>query len=174
MFVSSISFSQVEIDSAETAKLQGFQFGGLYRSAISANAGGVSGLVGITYDLLLSKHWNFEIGGGYPGAGFGFTYYPIEVERSKARFHISQRNAIVGQAFGRPTRMQYALCFGLTQFGTRKWNWGLDVGPMYEHTLDSFDFIAPENGPIGFMFNLKAGYRFSFKAWKRARELNSK
>ena len=66
------------------------------------------------------------------------------------------------------------LCFGLTYFGTGRWNWGLDLGPMYEHSTSSFDQTIPETGPFNLMFNFKAGYRFSFKAWKRVREIEGK
>jgi hypothetical protein len=168
---SALTYSQTELDSAGLKDLKSYEFAGVFRSALSANFGGVSGVIGITYDVLLSEHWGFEVGGGYPGAGFGFTYCPFKVERSKGKFHISQRNLIFGRAFGDQAKVQYGLCIGITQFGTKRWNWGIDVGPMYEHTINSFDQITPENGPVSFMFNFKAGYRFSFKYMKRKKEL---
>jgi hypothetical protein len=176
LFISSLcfasfTFSQVEIDSAETAKIQSFQTGGLYRSAVSANFAGVAGVIGVSYDYLLSQHWSFEVGGGFPAAGFGFTYYPWKISRSNERFHIAQRNVLFYGNWEPEIKIQYALCFGLTYFGKSRWNWGLDVGPMYEHSTTSFDHIKPANGPVGFMFNFKAGYRFSFKVWKRVREI---
>lgn len=168
------SFAQETIDSAEVKKLQSYEFSGVFRSAVSANFGGIAGIIGVSYDFFMSEHWGFEIGGGYPGAGFGFRYYPYKIERSKGKFYIAQRNVIFGKSLGKETKMQYGLCFGVTHFGTNRMNYSLDLGPMYEHTVDTFDYISPENGPFNIMFNFKVGYRFSFKYMKRKRELEAK
>lgn len=52
------------IDVAEVSELQQYEFGGVYRSAVSINAGGVGGLVGVSYEALLSQRWRFEMGIG--------------------------------------------------------------------------------------------------------------
>ncbi len=161
------SFGQVEMDSARVNDLKNFEFGGLYRSAVSANFSGVTGLIGGTYDVLLSKNWAFEVGGGFPGMGVGFTCFPWSVERGKERFHIAHRSVFF---FGpwEPNKYQHALCFGITFFGQKRWNWGIDLGPVYEHSTSSFEYLDNNNpnSPFNLMLNFKAGYRFSFKAMR--------
>jgi len=84
--------AQVEIDSATVRKLQGYEFGGVYRSALTFNIGGVTGIAGVTYDVLIAKKMGFEIGGGFLGGGVGFTYYPFGIKREKKKFHITLKS----------------------------------------------------------------------------------
>lgn len=171
LFIAGHCFSQVELDSARVNDLKNFEFGGLYRSAISANFSGVTGLVGVSYDALLSKKWSVELGGGFPGMGAGFTFYPWAVERGKERFHIAQRSVFFFAPW-EPNKFQHAICFGVTFFGKKRWNWGIDLGPVYEHNTSSLNYLdnGNPNSPFNLMLNFKAGYRFSFKAMKYNRK----
>lgn len=163
-------WGQAQVDSSLHNDLKAFELNGLYRSAVSANFSGVTGLIGLSYDVLLSKKWAFEIGGGFPGAGAGFTWFPWPVERGKERFHIAQRSVFFFAPW-EPNKFQHALCFGLTFFSEKPWNWGIDLGPVYEHSTSSLEYLGLNNpdANINLMLNFKAGYRFSFKAMKYKR-----
>lgn len=168
------SMAQNEVDSATVAKLKKQEFGGIYKSSISANVGGTSGIIGGSFEHFVNPHLQFEIGAGFPACGIGINIYPWAVKRGSERFMLSYK----GVYFNSPWRLpvyQHALVVGLTFFTDRKWNWTLNVGPMYVHSTNSFDFIPPEGeSPISVMINFKWSYRFSFQAIKRNRELNKK
>ncbi|MEO9531274.1 MAG: hypothetical protein ABJG68_11880 [Crocinitomicaceae bacterium] len=170
-FICFVALGQEEIDSTTVKELKSYEFAGVYRSSVSAHFGGVTGLIGFSYDFLLSRRWAVEVGCGYPATGFGFKFYPFKIERSKERFHIAQRSVLFAASWEGSPKIQHGLSFGLTFFATNRWNWGIDLGPMYEHSTSSFDQIKPEKGPFNLMFNLRAGYRFSFRYMKRKREL---
>ena len=165
------SFGQVEIDTARVKADQKHEFAGVYRSSVSAHFGGVPGVIGFTYDFLLSRRWAFEVGGGFPAAGLGFKFYPFKIVRAKERFHIAQRSIFFAAPWEDQAVFQHAISIGLTFFGNNRWNWGLDLGPVYEHNVGTFQPNLPENGPFNLMINLRGGYRFSFKVMKKNREL---
>jgi hypothetical protein len=169
-------FSQVEIDSATVKKLQGYEFGGVYKSALSLNVGGVTGIAGITYDLLIAKKMGFEIGAGYLGGGIGFTYYPFGIEREKKKFHIVLKSSFTDLPW-RPQLFMHSLSFGGTWFTINKFNIAADIGPGYAHTPASFTYYNPNPSTthqIYLNLTFKISYRFSFKLMKRRWELNNK
>jgi hypothetical protein len=67
IFIAYLGFSQTEIDSATVRKLNTYQFGGVYKSAVSLNVGGVTGIAGFSYDYFISDHWRFQAGSWIPG-----------------------------------------------------------------------------------------------------------
>ena len=57
------------------------EFAGVYKSSISFELGGKSGLAGVSYDLLLSRKWRMGLGLGFPAAGADVKFYPFGVKR---------------------------------------------------------------------------------------------
>lgn len=163
--------SHAQLDTNRVRELQKFEFEGVYRSTISVNVGGVTGIVGVSYDVLLSRHWQFECGLGFPAIGFGFSYYPFSIKREEKKFKVAYRSLLI--AFPINTLLVYhSIGFGLTFFTRNKWNVGFDVGGAYVHSGTSFDYQPPSNLPFHISGNLKAGYRFSFRVMKRRKELD--
>lgn len=167
-------FSSAQIDTAEVRKLQKYEFGGVYKSSVSANFLGLGGAVGISYDYLLSPHWRLEVGTGWKGTGFGFDLFPWKVKRGQVRFRLNLRNNIY---FSSDNLVVHSFAPGLTWFARFRWNFGIDVGAGYVHTTQSiapYDF-TPDDFLSAYIlhptFNVKVGYRFSFKMMKRRREL---
>ncbi len=166
------SWGQNEIDSATVADLKSTEFGGLYKSSISVNVGGTSGFIGGSFEHFVNPHLQLEIGGGFPACGIGLNVYPWKVKRASERFMIAYKGVYLNTPWRLPV-YQHAIVVGLTFFTEKKWNWTFNVGPMYIHSTDNFNFIPPEgDSPMSAMLNIKGSYRFSFEVMKRKRELN--
>lgn len=160
-----------QIDTNRVRQLQKFEFEGVYRSTLSVNIGGVAGIIGVSYDVLLSRHWQFECGLGFPAFGYGFSYYPFSVKREKKKFKVAYRSLLIAYP-STELLVYHSIGVGLTFFTRNKWNLGFDVGAAYAHTASSFDYEPPTNLPFHISGNLKAGYRFSFRVMKRRKELD--
>ena len=175
LVVAITSWAQTEIDSATVKKLNTYQFGGVYKSAVSVNGGGVTGFAGFTYDYLLNQHWRLEAGFGYYSVGFGFDYYPWAVQREKSRFKINLRNSLFWPVS--LNALFHSLGFGMTHFFKNRFNLGFDIGVSYIHIYNEwepYDFVLDDAGdgwPVYPHMNIKFGYRFSFKYMKRKKEL---
>ncbi|MBD3638724.1 MAG: hypothetical protein HUJ25_15330 [Crocinitomicaceae bacterium] len=173
-FCTVLSFAQVEVDSATTAKLQATQMGNMYRGAVSFNAGGVTGIFGVTYDYFITNHWRLESGIGYAGFGFGFDYFPWKIERQTMRFRINLRNSVQLATFWKG--INHYLGFGFTHFAVQRINFGIDAGISYIHSYSSFTPYYYSYGtnttlPFTIFGNIKLGYRFSFRVMKRKKQL---
>lgn len=175
LFVGTISSAQ-EIDSATVRKINKYHFGGVYKSAVSLNLGGVTGFAGFTYDYFMSQHWRFEAGLGYYSTGFGFDFYPWPIKREQSRFKLNVRNSIFSPFVDNVLLHSFGV--GMTKFFTNKLNLGFDVGITYTYQVDtwqSYDWVQDDSKGAWLLyphFNIKLGYRFSVKAWKRKRELD--
>ncbi|UKN02895.1 hypothetical protein K6119_05125 [Paracrocinitomix mangrovi] len=166
LFITSTSIGQVGLDSTRVNDLKKFEFGGLYRSTVSFNLGGVTGWGGLTYDVLLSNNVGFEVGGGYLGGGFGFDFYPWRVERGKTRLKINLRN-FVAKSDTPDWVMKHSLGIGFARFTHYRFNWAVDAGLAYPHLLNSFSYYDPPGGRNVFpVINFKLGFRFSYRVWK--------
>ncbi len=64
--------------------------------SFSANIMGSSSLFGITLDKVLSENFIWEIGFGYVGIGTGLTYYPFNIQKSKACPYTGLKLSILG------------------------------------------------------------------------------
>ncbi|MEP6261154.1 MAG: hypothetical protein ABJ092_06220 [Gillisia sp.] len=129
-------------------------FDGMRKNAISINILGTTPLIGITYDRVVSEKVSIEIGAGIPSVGAGFKYYPWGIKESKILFHVGLTGSYVfsealdvwGNSEKKGIFMGY-LPIGISYFGERGFNFGIDVGPV----------AAAIVAPYG---NLKLGYRF--------------
>ena len=166
-----------EIDSATVNKLNKYHFGGVYKSAVSFNLGGVTGLAGFTYDYFMSQHWRFEAGIGYYSVGIGFDYYPWAIKREQSKFKINLRSSIFSPL--NRNIMVHSVGAGMTHFFRGKLNLGFDIGAGYAYQLseaapNNWIFNNIDSNPFIINLNIKLGYRFSVRAWKRKRELEGK
>ena len=161
-----------EIDTAKVKAMQRYEFAGVYKSSISFNIGGTSGFFGGSYDVFLSPRWRFEVGAGFPACGIGFSYYPFPIKRASERVYIFYKGVYFNTPWNLPV-YQHGIGVGLTFFAKNKWNLNFDLGPMYVHSTENFEYIEPKDGPFALMMNIKAGYRFSFKANKRRKEIEA-
>lgn len=166
-----------EIDSATVRKLNTYQFGGVYKSSISANLGGVTGFGGFTYEYLMGPHWQVEAGIGFWSLGVGFDYYPWVVKREKSRLKVSLRNSWFYPVSA--NLLFHSAGIGMTHFFKERLNLAFDIGVSYIHLIDelqSYDFVlddAKGAWPVYPHFNVKLGYRFSLKMMKRVKELEA-
>lgn len=166
LFYPFIVLSQIIDVPAEDIKKMEFE--GIYKSSISLELGGKSGLVGVSYDLLLSPRWRFGVGGGYSGAGIDLKFYPGKVQRNKIIFNLGARANI----FQLPNDyVFYSLPLGLTYFSDFRMNFDFDIGPLYKQTLN--DNLSPGsfwNDWNYVWISAKVSYRFSFYAMNRWRK----
>lgn len=148
------------------------EFAGVFKSSVSLEGGGKSGFVGVSYDLLLSRKWRIGIGGGYSGAGADIKFYPFGVKRKKLVFNVGLRaNAFL--PINGTNYMFYSLPIGFSLFTVNRINLELDAGPMLKRQFDQSKVESGVGDKINYVWiSLKIGYRFSFYAMKRARELD--
>ncbi len=174
--ISSISYAQdsvlvhvVDMSKEEQKKME---FAGVFKSSISLEGGGKSGFAGISYDLLLSRKWRVGIGGGYSGAGADVKFYPWGVKRDKLVMNVGLRaNAVL--PFDGTNYMFYSAPIGLSYFTLGRINLELDAGPLLKRQFNQSEIAYGIGNKINYAWvSLKIGYRFSFYAMKRARELD--
>ena len=172
-FVSIISFAQdekpvIDLEKEERDKME---FAGVFKSSISAEFGGKAGLAGVSYDLLLSKRWRIGAGIGYPGAGMDVKLYPKGVGRDRLIFNLGLRaNAVLPP--GQDQYAFYSLPLGFSYFAANRINLEFDMGPMYKVPITGSLQETGLGHSVNYVWvSFKLGYRFSFYAMKRARQL---
>jgi len=129
-------------------------FKNIRKNAISVSVLGISPLVGITYDRIVSENLSLEIGVGIPSFGAGVKFYPFGIKESKFMFHTGLSGTyLYTAAFGVWDKDEDSGIFvgyvpiGVSYFGKKGFNLGADIGPaMADQTL--------------LYYNLKLGYRF--------------
>ena len=130
------------------------------KNSVSINVFGSSGIAGVTYERLFFNHMGLEVGLGAFGFGGGITYYPLAVQKNKINPYIgvkyNQIIVMLSEAVYAPIGITY----------TSKWNvtFGADIGFAY-YPDKRFGGNVPmfkikENSQIGYLWNVKIGYRF--------------
>jgi len=127
------------------------------KNAISFNILGVTPLVGITYERVLSKKLSIELGVGFPSIGGGIKFFPWNMGTNKLLFYTGFMDShepfedfslIVDYP-----NIAY-IPFGISYFGKHGIHWGLDVGPAIALIPAEADgYLIPYG-------NFKVGYRF--------------
>ncbi|MDC3352016.1 hypothetical protein OAV92_02100 [Crocinitomicaceae bacterium] len=149
------------------------EFAGVFKSSIGIEFAGKSGLVGVNYDLLLSRHVRLGMGLGYAGAGMDLKFFPIGgVKRGKLRFTAGLR-ANYMEFPEQDHKLFLSAPLGLFYAGVNRINYEFDIGPLHQQ-------VYPQTGSVeGFSdqfqyvwFSLKLSYRFSFYAMKRYRQFD--
>jgi len=130
------------------------------KNALSFSYFGTSGIMGISYDRIISKRVSVEVGAGIVGIGAGFKYYLSQIRPEKilfitgfsltisSLFNDTDVRIITGKGF-----IVY-LPIGINYIGKRRLNLGIDIGP-------SSTFVKNNSGTYLSVYgNLKIGYRF--------------
>lgn len=165
-----IVFSQ-EISLKED-EIRKMEFSGVFKSSISLEGFGKSGLIGVSYDVLLSKRWRWGIGGGYAGFGTAIKWYPTGVKRFKPVFNIGIRCNTFFPKNSAPLIM-YSMPIGLSYFGPSRINMEFDIAPTLKRPINANEKIEGIAATTKIIwFSVKLGYRFSFYSIKRKRQLN--
>jgi len=132
-------------------KYQGVKngFTELKKNGISANLFGTSPFFGLTYERLLSKYFSLEAGIGFASLGGGIKIYPFKAKEGQAIFH-------TGLTVAHEYFTEYTVTYiplGVSFFGKKGLNLGIDLGPSYftDGYSDNFIFIYG---------NVKLGIRF--------------
>jgi hypothetical protein len=162
------TFGQViDIDKEDLKKME---FAGVFKSSIGLQIGGTSGIIGFSYDLLLTEKLRAEIGGGYAGAGIGIKIYPFSVKRQAICFNLGIRSQVLALPDSSPMHL-HSLPIGITYFGSNRLNYEFDLGPALPFPLHNNENIY---GASEFLFgyaSFKLSYRFSFYNMNRVKEL---
>ena len=104
------------------------RFDEIKRNAISANLLGTSSVIGITYERLLSARTSLEFGIGAIGLGAGVKFFPSKVKQSRGIFHTGL-SATYHNSLGWGSVVDLYLPIGLSLFGEKGLNFGIDIGP---------------------------------------------
>lgn len=149
LLCSTAAFSQGKRDS----------FGGVRKNAISFNFLGTTPVVGITYERILSQYMSLELGIGSNSAGVGVKILPFEIKESSMMFTTGLSTTYADYKDGflaSGKRIQLYVPIGLSYYGTKGFNFGIDVGPGYRIYTDS------SNDDNGFLpwAGIKIGQRF--------------
>jgi len=152
-------------DSTKKIDPDKLQIAGVYKNSFSLNLAGTSGVVGFSWENLITKRLISDIGIGFPGIGLGIRYLPIPVKRGTLRPHLNVISSFMVWP-GAAAFQQFYGGAGLSLFLTRKFNFSFDLGPSwFYHYWVATGKAFPDR--FFLMGNVKAGYRFSFYAMKR-------
>lgn len=128
------------------------------KNAVSLNVAGSTPLIGVTYERLMTDHFNFEFGLGLISVGTALKYFPWAISDNKMVFHTGLSTNIFSTPLDDLRSSDYSnityLMIGLTYFGVGGFNFALDVGPSY-----NYDFTYNESS-TPFYGSIKLGYRF--------------
>lgn len=170
IFTHYISFTQIIVD-LEEEDLKKMEFAGVFKSSIAAQIGGTAGIIGASYDLLVSEKIRIEVGGGYVAAGIGVKVYPFSVKREKVCFNFGVRSQLLYLPQSAPVYLN-SLPIGFTYFGLNRLNYEIDFGPALPIGLQSNDALYGASKFLYGYASFKIGYRFSFYNMRRIRQLN--
>lgn len=127
----------------------------LRKNAVSFNIFGISPLLGVSYERILSDYVSFEVGVGIPSIGVGFKVFPKTIKEQKAMFHLGLTMALINSGDNEITGFSGSIIYfplGLSYYGKNGFNLGLDGGPGIL-TESSFTSLVP-------YLNIKLGKRF--------------
>ena len=131
-------------------------FGGVRKNAISFNFLGTTPAIGLTYERIVSKHVSLEVGVGIPSIGIGAKIFFSKIQEQKMMFNIGLTTTYVdlgdGVFIGGRAVIIY-VPIGLSYYGSKGFNFGIDVGPITNARYRFVTNIAPYAG-------LKLGKRF--------------
>ena len=142
------------------------------KNSISFNIGGLTPVIGVTYERYLGETFMIEIGGGYDKpsfeGGIGYKFMTRKATGStkhinrKFKMHIGLRHSFHLFDDGEKI-ISHSIVVGAALFSKSNLNFSFDLGPSYLHTIPEvknyLNFGA--NPPLMYVnFNLKVGYRF--------------
>lgn len=137
-------------------------FGGIRKNAISFNFLGTTPVIGITYERILSQYTSLELGIGTNSAGVGVKILPFKIKESAMMFTTGLSTTYADYKDGwlaSGKRIQLYVPIGVSYYGTKGFNFGIDVGPAYRIFSKNSNSDIDDNGflPWG---GIKIGQRF--------------
>lgn len=152
LLCSATAFSQEKSDS----------FAGIRKNAISFNFLGTTPVIGLTYERIVSDNISLEIGAGTNSFGLGAKIMPFKIKANTMMFTsgISVFYADYKDGFlANGKRTQIYVPIGLSYYGIKRFNFGIDVGPAYRIYSDDANSNGDDNGFIPWA-GIKVGMRF--------------
>lgn len=135
---------------------------GIKKNGISLYLFGTTPVVGVTYERIISEYMSLEIGVGTPGFGVGAKIMPFKIKASSMMFTtgLTTIYADYGNSFlANGKRVIVYVPIGISYYGTKGFNFGIDVGPAYRITIkdpngynDNSQFIPYAGIKIGQRF----------------------
>jgi hypothetical protein len=131
-------------------------FGGVRKNAISFNFLGTTPVFGLTYERIVSNHVSLEVGVGLPSIGIGAKIFFSKIQEQKMMFNTGLTATYVD--FGKGVFISGSgviiyVPIGLSYYGSKGFNFGIDVGPGINTGHKDGTIIIPYAG-------LKLGRRF--------------
>ncbi|TDD99478.1 hypothetical protein [Flavobacterium cellulosilyticum] len=135
---------------------------GMKKNAISFNLLGTTPVIGITYERIVSQYMSLELGVGIPGVGVGVKIMPFKIKESTMMFTTGLSTIYADYKDGflaNGKRVQLYVPIGISYYGIKGFNFGLDVGPSYRMFIKDSNDYNSDNGFIPWA-GLKIGMRF--------------
>ena len=139
------------------------KFPNLKKNTISLNLLGITPIIGITYERILSEKLSVEVGVGMPSLGLGMKYFPFNLKEKKLIFHTGfSATYFEGSFYGyeesdgersilEEDGLLLYVPIGMSYYG-KTLSLGIDVGPALGDALYEPEFTA--------YFGFKLGVRF--------------
>jgi len=151
-FCSTIMFSQENKN----------DFDGIRKNGISFNFLGITPIIGITYERVLSQYMSLELGIGSNSAGLGVKILPFKIKESTMMFTTGLSTTYADYKDGwlaNGKRVQLYVPIGISYYGTKGFNFGIDVGPGYRMYIKESNNVNDYNGFLPWA-GIKIGQRF--------------
>jgi hypothetical protein len=131
-------------------------FGGIRKNAISFNFLGTTPVIGLTYERIVSNYVSLEVGVGLPSIGIGAKIFFSKVQEQKMMFNTGLTVTYIDFGDGYLLNGSGVVIYvpvGLSYYGLKGFNFGVDVGPGINTGYNDGTIIIPYAG-------LKLGRRF--------------
>jgi hypothetical protein len=137
-------------------------FKGIKMNALSLNLLGTTPVAGLTYERIVSQYMSLEIGVGSNSFGVGTKIMPFKIKESMMMFtsglsivYADYKNGFL--ASGKRTQLYVPI--GVSYYGTKGFNFGIDAGPAYRAFAKDANSNGDANGFIPWA-GIKMGMRF--------------
>lgn len=131
-------------------------FGGVRKNAISFNILGTTPIIGLTYERIVSNHVSLEVGVGLTSIGIGAKIFFSKIQEQKMMFNTGLTATYFDFGNGYliyGSGVIFYVPIGLSYYGSKGFNFGIDVGPGINTGNEDGVILIPYAG-------LKLGKRF--------------
>jgi hypothetical protein len=144
------------------AQGNGDSIDGMRKNGISFNFLGTTPVIGLTYERILSQYMSLELGIGSNSAGLGVKVMPSKIKESTMMFTTGLTTTYADYKDGwlaNGKRVQLYVPIGMSYYGSKGFNFGLDVGPGYRMYIKDSNSSSDDNGFLPWA-GIKIGQRF--------------
>lgn len=123
------------------------------KNIISGSIAGMTPLIGVTYERLISARFGVEAGIGIPSAGLGVKYYFPKVRESKLGMHLGASHHIFVMPWAGGWKTYFPI--GINRMSGNGLRWSFDLGPKidwWENIGSKQDWNMTMNFRIGKAF----------------------